>query len=127
MVLAFADSAVPGECGEKDFMDLAVEWRKLEPPLQIPEHLVIASIPDEMLQQRDMAAAESPPLRGEPRAKCGITRDLQSLQKVSPEQRVQRSLPLRCELLHSRGGCPRDFDRIDKAVSQVELDGVRTR
>src|SRR6185295_3733907 len=71
-----------------------------------------------------LASAESPPLGGEPRAKCGITRNLQSLKEVSAEQRVQRSLLLRSEFLHSLCGCARDLDRIDEAVCQVEPNDV---
>jgi len=62
MFFAFADFAVPGKSGEKDLMDLPVEWRKLEPPFQIPEYFLIPGAPDEMLQQGDLASAESPPL-----------------------------------------------------------------
>src|SRR6185312_11775901 len=120
MFFAFADFAVPRKSGEKDLMDLPVEWRKLEPPFQIPEYFFIAGAPDEMLQQGGLASAESPPLGGEPRAECGITRNLQSLKEVSAEQRVQRSLLLRSEFLHSLCGCARDLDRIDEAVCQVE-------
>ena len=92
--------------------------------LQVAERLVVGNAPDEMLQQGGVAAAESPPLRGEPAVEDRAAVDLQALQKVAVEQRGQRSLPLRRERLDARLGRAGDLDRVDEAIRQVEPDGV---
>jgi hypothetical protein len=58
---------------------MLIEWRKLKPPLQMPERFVIGHAFDEMLQQGGMTAAESAPLRGEPPVEDGAAVDFQAL------------------------------------------------
>ena len=86
VLLAFADPAAPGERGQQDLVDAPVERRELQPLLQIAERLVVRSAPDEMLQQRGMAAAEPAPLRGEPAVEGRAAVDLQAVEEVAGEQ-----------------------------------------
>ena len=127
MLLTFPDLAAPGERGQKDFVDMPIEGRKLEPLLQIPERLVIGNALDQMLQQCGVTAAESPPLSGEPAVEHRAAVDFQAVQKVSVEQPGKRSLPLRGERPDALFDGAGDFDRIDEAIRQVEPDRVVAR
>ena len=60
-----------------------------------PKRFVVGNAPDEMLQQGGVAAAESPPLGGEPAVEDRAAVDLQALEEVAVEQPGQRPLPLR--------------------------------
>src|SRR5258705_7335913 len=98
---------------------MLVEGRKLKPLLQIPGPFVIGNTLDEMLQQRDLTAAESSPLSGEPAVEDGAAVDLQPLQQVSVEQRGERSLPLGSERVDARIDRAGNLDRIDEAIRQI--------
>ena len=124
VLLAFADRAAPRERGQQDLVDAPIERGELEPPLDVSERLVIGNALDEMLQQGGVTAAESPPLSGEPAVEERAAVDFQALQKVAAEERGQRSLPFRAELLDALLGRAGDLDRIDEAIRQVEPDRV---
>ena len=108
-------------------MDARVERRQLEPLLQISEGLIAGRRRDEVLQQGRMAAAKSAPLRREPAVEGGVAIDLQTVEKLALEQRRQRAQPLGRQRLDALLGRPRDLDRIDEAVRQVEPDGIPAR
>ena len=71
-----------------------------------------------------MTAAESASLRGNPTFEGRAAVDLQIFEKVSGEQRDERSQALR---INGRDvlSRPGDLDRIDEAVRQIKSDSVR--
>ena len=79
---------------------------------------------DEMLEQGGVAAAESPALGGEPAVEDRAAADLQALEELAAEQRGQRPLPVRWELLDAFAGRAGHLDRVDETVREVEPHGV---
>ena len=124
MLLPFANLPAPSEGSQKHLVDMPVEGRELQPLFEIAERFVARNAPDKMLQQRGVAAAESPPLRGQPAVEGRVAVDFQALEKIAVEQHRQRSLTFRCERLDALVNRAGDLDRIDETMRQVEADHV---
>src|SRR3546814_11960000 len=80
------------------------------------KHLFIRSASDEVLQQRDMAAAKTTALCEEPGVENRTAVYLQPFEKIPGEQSGQRLQSRRRERLDALLGCAGDLDRIDEAI-----------
>ena len=124
MLVALPDLAAPGERVQQERVNTLVERSQHQPFLEIGQSLVLRSVLDEVFQQRGVMATELTPLRGDPTVEGRAAVDLQAFEKVSGEQRGERSQPLRANRLDVPNR-PGDLDRIDEAVRQIKSDGVR--
>lgn len=97
MLLALANSTVPGQRVQQGPVNPPVEWSEPEPLFQMVKNLVIRRAADEVLQQGGVAAAKTTALRDEPSIESRIALDLHPFEKISGEQRGQRLQPLRSE------------------------------
>ena len=80
----------------------------------------------EMLEQRDAAAAQPAPLRGEPAVEARTAIDLEAVEKVAAEQRRQRCAAARRRAsAPPRRGVADELERIDEAVREVEPHACR--
>src|SRR3546814_685913 len=124
MLLALSNSPVPTQPVQKRLVSTLVERRKLEPILEMDKHLFIRSASDEVLQQRDMAAAKTTALCEEPGVENRTAVYLQPFEKIPGEQSGQRLQSRRRERLDALLGCAGDLDRIDEAIRKSKLDGI---
>src|SRR5262249_60284028 len=106
------DPAARGERSQQDLVDAQIERRELEPFFYVRNRFVVGNALGEMLQKSGVTAAESSPLSSEPPAEDRAAVDLQALQKLTVEQRGERSLPLRSKPLHALLRRAGDLDRI---------------
>src|SRR3546814_9214539 len=111
MLLALSNSPVPSQRVQKRLVNTLVERSKLEPILEMAKHLFIRSASDEVLQQRDMAAAKTTALCEEPGVENRTAVYLQPFEKIPGEQSGQRLQSRRRERLDALLGCAGDLDR----------------
>src|SRR3546814_7772203 len=88
------------------------------------KHLFIRSAADEVLQQRDRAAAKTTAQCEEPGVENRTAVYLQPFEKIPGEQSGQRLQSRRRERLDALLGCAGDLDRIDEAIRKSKLAGI---
>ena len=124
VLFAFAKLAAPGEGVQEQFVDALVEWRELQPLLQIPQHIIAGCLPRQALQHGSVTAAKAAALSRQPAVEARVAVDLQAVQKLAREQRGQRAQALRRQRLDARLGRVRHLDRVDEAAGQVQPHGI---
>ena len=71
-------------------------------------------MPRERLEQRRVAGAQAPALRGKPAAEGRRALDLQALEEIAFEERGEGALALEAERGQAFVRRPRDFERIHR-------------
>ena len=94
MRLAFGDAALARERGQQQFMRVAIEWRELQPLIDIGRRGLVRQRAREVFEQHGLDAAEAPALGGDPRIEHRAARDLEAFEQFAGEQRGELLLPL---------------------------------
>ena len=110
-------------------MRTLVERRKLEPGVQVVEHLVrfCRKAPDEMLQDGRLAGPEATALRHKPAVEVWAAVHLQPIQELTDKQPGKRAQVVRIKRLDARLGRAGDLHDVNEAVGKIERDGITAR
>ena len=123
MRLPFADPTSAREQVEHRLMNTRVEGSELQPGFHVSEDVIVWNA-NEVLQQRGVASAEAASLRDQPAIEGRAAIHLQAFQKLSGEQRSERSQSLRGDRLNPLLSRLTDLGGIDEAVRQIETDRI---
>jgi hypothetical protein len=127
MLLAFAHPPSPRERSEQRSVGTLIKRRELKPFVQIFERIIVRDGFGKAFEQRYLTCSKSPPLCGEPAIERRAPGDSRAFQEIAVEQHRQRAQPVRCERVDALVGGTDNLESVDRAIRQVELNGVSLR